>query len=138
MLKRAVPVILPISGIVLVVLYGFMRVDYAFGVRRLPQPQPYPVLGVLLFSAIVVIHSLIICAILRLNSYRRSWGRAFAAAFLMLVVAVGSMAVPGWLHSPPYTAGYFLWLLCTALALTIAGITSAVGAIRTRNATANT
>ena len=115
-------------GLVAVALTGCLDNPYLAQVRGLPPPHPYPLRGVLWVMAVMGVQTAAVMAILRLRSWRQSWGRALAAtgistAFL-LIGALASM------HSPPHHTAYLLWLLLFVIALGGLAAGSAVAAWR--------
>jgi uncharacterized membrane protein YhaH (DUF805 family) len=127
LLHLALPTYL-LLGVVAVALAGCLDNPYLTHVRSLPPPHPYPLRGVLWVMAMMSVHTAAAMAILRLHSWRRSWGRALAATglstILLLIAALASM------HSPPHHTAYLLWLLLMVAALSVLTASSSVAAWR--------
>ena len=98
--------------------------------RSLPTgaPPPYPLEGVLTFSAVALGECALLLAILRPWSYCRSWGRALSASLLALVLS--SLWIQGVLHSPPYFGVHLQWWLLVSLGLLLLTLFSAASAWR--------
>ncbi len=115
-------------GVVAVALTGCLDNPYLTHVRSLPPPQPYPLRGVLWVMAMMSVHTAAVMAILRLHSWRRSWGRALAATGLstifLMIAAVASM------HSPPHHTAYLWWLLLMVAVLGVLTVSSSVATWR--------
>jgi len=120
------------AGVVAIALSGFATDQYLLYVRRIPEPHPYPVDGVLLFIAVATVESALVWAVLRPWSYSRSWVRALFAAIL----AIGALVffAMGLMHSPLYMFVHALWLAFGSLVLFALALWSGVAALRMSNA----
>ena len=103
-------------GILAAALAGLQPDPYLASVRASPPPHPYPIETVGWVVLLVSAHVLLLLAVLRPGTYRRSWGRALAASILSAVFS--SLGVLGAMHSPPPWVAYLLWLV-TMLAGTL-------------------
>ena len=120
-------------GIIAVTLSGLRSDPYLEYVRQTPPPHPYPTATVLWVALFMTVHAVLLVAVLRPASYSHSWGRALIA----FVVSFGFLAlgVLGAMHSPPSWGMYVLWLLSIIAAITVLGLWSVIGAIRSRVST---
>jgi len=96
--------------------------------RRRPEGAlpPYPIEGVLTFSAVALGECALLLAILRPWSYCRSWGRALSASLLALGLSL--LWIQGVLHSPPYFGVHLQWWLLVNLGLLLLSLVSAASA----------
>ena len=73
-----------VVGVLAVAVGGSLPDGYREHVLRLPEPQPYPMGGVAMFELIVTVEAVVLWALIRPRSYRKSWGRSLlAVAFLV-------------------------------------------------------
>ena len=89
--------------------WGGTRVDgYRLHVLKDPLPHPYPWNDIIVMSMVLTVEAMVFYAVIRPESYRRSWGRALAAAILglLLWVFIGLSLM----HGPPYEFAHQLWL----------------------------
>jgi hypothetical protein len=85
------------------------RVDaYMLHVMRVPLPHPYPWQGVLLIIGLQTIEVLVFYAIIRPESYRRSWLRTLVA-LLMSLALVGFFGIQ-LMHASAYVVWHWLWI----------------------------
>jgi hypothetical protein len=76
---------------------------------RPPDPYPYPLVAVLVTSAIMGLELAAFWAILRPRTYCRSWQRSLVATLIFLpwgVFCVGLL-----MHMPGYIVGHAVWAL---------------------------
>ena len=96
-------------GVSAAALAGLQPDPYLASVRASPPPHPYPAETVGWVVLLISAHVLLLLAVLRPSTYRRSWGRALAASILS--AAFLSLGVLGAMHSPPPWVAYLLWLV---------------------------
>ena len=117
-------------GLTVVVAAGFSPNEYLVHVAQIPPPHPYPTSLVLKIAVMLAIQTMALLLILRPDSYRQSWGRAFFAAFACLAFVV--VVAPSGMHAPPALGYYIGWLLVMFAVMLLLLVWSVVGAIRSR------
>ena len=115
-------------GLVAVFVEGREPNPYLIYVRHLQPPFPYPLEGVLIVGAFVTAQVVLLLAVLRPATYRRSWGRSALA--VLVCIAFACYTALGLMHAPPYIAAYFLWLLGMLGAVVCVFFWSALSALR--------
>lgn len=106
------------AGAVAIALSGFAKDPYLQAVRGITLPHDYPSAMVAGLIAFAIVTSLLMQAILRPGSYRKSWGRALTA--LMMVLVLLYMTAMAAIHAPPPLVVCLYWLL--GIAASIAGL----------------
>ena len=101
-------------------------------VRKAPLPHPYPWRRVLIACAVLSVETLIFYALIRPESYNRSWGRALSAA--VAGVALLFFFALGLMHSPPYVFSHWVWLSMSTLAFLTLSVVSAIASARSHAA----
>ena len=128
MTPRAFIFILWLSGAVAVICGGMLTDGYQTVALQLLEPQFYPIGGVAKMLAVVCIESAAIWAIIRPQSYVRSWLRSFFA--FVFTGASGCFFGLSLMHAPPYQTLHFFWLALVSVFLLVTGFASAVAAAR--------
>ena len=95
-------------GLVWLVVAGFWPGADPYLTRRSTGPQPYPLTGVLIACAVVLIETAFVAAVLRPASYRHSWGRTLVA--LVVTTAWWFYLGMGIIHQPGYYIVHLQWL----------------------------
>ena len=96
-------------GVALVLWAGQLENPYLTHVRGMPPPHPYPWRGVLFLVGYMGVLCAMLSAILRPESYHRSWGRALSA--FMVAGFFTGLGMLGAMHAPPYFSIGLQWLL---------------------------
>lgn len=132
MTSQAFILIVWLSGAAAVIGGGVLPDGYSTYSLHLPDPQPYPISGVAQMLAVVSFQSAMVWAIIRPQSYVRSWSRSLIA-FVVTAASAGFFGM--WLmHAPPFRTFHFLWLAVVSLALLVTSIVSGVAVARNRDA----
>jgi hypothetical protein len=118
------------AGAAAIALAGFVEDPYLQAVRASPIPLAYPSAMVVGLIAFTTVCSLSLQAILRLGSYRKSWGRALIAFMLALILLY--MTAMAAIHAPPPLIACLYWLLGITISLACLLVWSAVQALRHR------
>jgi len=115
------------------ILWSGTKVDgYRLHVLQQPLPHPYPWSGVMLVIGIWLVESFTFYALLRPETYKRSWLRALGASLLSLGLFVFfGVAL---MHAPPYVVWHCLLLGLVSLATLGLLCVSAVNSFRARAA----
>ena len=111
-------------GVAVLLWAGAQGDGYSTAVRG--AQTSYPWAGVLTMGAILSGEVALFYALLRPESYRRSWGRALGTALagVVLTVAFGL----GLMHSPPHVYAHWLWVAGATVAFLALAVASAVRA----------
>ena len=117
-------------GLFLVVSTGFREDGYLKYVQHMPDPQPYPISGVAFFSAVVLVESVLLYALLRHFTIVNVAIRFLATLLTFIVLAV--LFVLCSMHQAPYYFGHLLWLFAIVVFLLVALIGSTIRIIRMR------
>ena len=120
-------------GVLAAALAGLQPDPYLASVRAPSLPHPYPAETVGWVVLLISTHVLLLLAVLRPSTYRRSWGRALAASILS--AAFLSLGVLGAMHSPPPWVAYLLWLVAVLAGTLLLLAYSVVAAAKARAST---
>ena len=102
--------------------FGALPNPYQMYVIGLKPPFPYPWLGLLFVSGLMIAQALIVYLVLDPETYSANWGRSLTALAIhvpvMFFFAMLSM------HSPPFFGWFLIWMFVCSCVLLLAVIYS--------------
>lgn len=129
-LRRSAVFMVGLGGALAVIAAGFLPNPYLMYVRNIAPPHGYPLDTVLWLLLLITIQGVLSWAVLRPASYRRSFGRAWAA--MLLALPFNLFAIVSAMHAPPPVVAYIYWSWCVIAAAMLLGLWSSAFALRAR------
>jgi hypothetical protein len=120
--RRSLPfAIFWLVGVGIVVWAGGQVDGYKLYVMRVPLPHPYPWSHVLMTIGIQSVEVALFYALIRPESYSRSWIRALLALVLSLALSIFFFFML--MHAPPFAVWHWVWLaFASVVFLTLLGV----------------